>query len=120
MKLKETIITITNVVKEEVDKNGYTFLRCKGYHRFLHEGDARFNGFNHFTSVKIYPVNEEQITETKNRLAEQEVDKPFLKIVAYKSELITPILNGKICPILTVYKYDFERNKLFNKRDLIK
>lgn len=117
MELKPFKITITRLELTK-DNEDFPMFKAKGYqcYKTLSAKGKRMSAFNHFTSVRLYPKTEEQIEETKNRLWNQKVAKPKISIVAEKMELITPIIGGKICPILTVTNYDFDKDKLFSKR----
>jgi hypothetical protein len=61
-----------------------------------------------------------QYEATKKRLFEQKVEKPVLNIVSYDTEIATPLIQGKIYPILTANRYDFAKDKLFSKKELLK
>ena len=115
MKLEELKIVITRL-EDGIDKEGNTFLKAKGYNAYKSNGK---NAYNFFSNIKLYPVSQEQFEETKNRLFSQTEDKPKLKIVAYQSELVTPLQNGKIFCNLIVWKYDFSNKKLYNKKELL-
>lgn len=115
MKLEELKITITRL-EDGLDKDGNTYLKAKGYNVYKSNGK---NAFNFFSNIKLYPVNETQFLETKNRLFSQTEDKPKLHIIAYQSELVTPLQNGKIFCNLVVWKYDFVKGKLFRKKELL-
>ena len=122
MRLEEQILTITRI-EDSFDSSGCVFLKCKGYVQYQAvspKSGKSFKAYNQFTSIRLYPVNEEQFIETKERLFSQQVQYPKIKIVAYDCDLTTNLMGGRICPILTVNKYDFEHNKLFNKRTLLK
>lgn len=121
MKIEECLkLTITRL-EEATDKEGYVFLKAKGYHsyKFITTKGRKITGYDQFTSIRLRPVDEMQFQETQNRLFSQTVDKPQIKIVAYESELHTNNIGGKICPILEVTKYDFSSHKLFKKKDLL-
>lgn len=115
MKLEELKVFITRL-EDGVDKDGNTFLKAKGYNAYKSNGR---NAYNFFSNIKLYPVSQEQMDETKNRLFSQPDLKPKSQIVAYQSELSTPLISGKIMPSLTVYRYDFAHHKLYKKRDLL-
>ena len=115
MKLEELKITITRL-EDGIDKDGNTYLKSKGYNAYKQGGN---NAYNFFSNIKLYPVNIGQLEEVKNRLFSQTEDKPKLPIIAYQSELSTPLVNGKIMPSLTVYRFDFVKNKMFRKKTLL-
>lgn len=115
MKLEELKITITRL-EDGLDKDGNTYLKAKGYNAYKQGGKK---AYNFFSNIKLYPINETQFLETKNRLFSSIEDKPKLQIIAYQSELSTPLVNGKIMPSLTVYRFDFAKNKLFRKKTLL-
>lgn len=115
MKIEELKIFITRL-EDGVDKDGNTFLKAKGYNAYKSNGR---NAYNFFSNIKLYPVSQKQMDETKNRLFSQTELKPKLQIIAYQSELVTPLNNGKQLVNLIVWKYDFVHHKLYKKRDLL-
>ena len=115
MKLEELKIVITRL-EDGLDKDGNTFLKAKGYNAYK---SGSKTAYNFFSNIKLYPVSQEQFEETKNRLFTQTEEKPKLKIIAYQSELVTPLQNGKIFCNLVVWKYDFTKNKLYKKKELL-
>lgn len=115
MKIEELKIFITRL-EDGVDKDGNTFLKAKGYNAYKANGR---NAYNFFSNIKLYPVSQEQMDETKNRLFSQTELKPKLQVVAYQSELVTPLNNGRQLVNLIVWKYDFVHHKLYKKRDLL-
>ena len=115
MKVEEMTITITRI-EDSTDKDGNVCLQCKGYQSYKMKGK---NAFNFFSGIRLYPISQEQVDETKNRLFNQTELKPKLKIKAYQNELSTPLINGNIRCNLIVYRYDFEKNKMFNKTKLL-
>lgn len=115
MKLEELKITITRL-EDGLDKDGNTYLKAKGYNPYKQGGKK---AYNFFSNIKLYPISQEQFEETKNRLFSQTEDKPKLPIIAYQSELVTPLQNGKIFCNLVVWKYDFVKSKLYKKRELL-
>lgn len=115
MKVEQMKIYITRL-EDGVDKDGNTFLKAKGYNAYKSNGRVAYNSFS---KIKLYPISQEQMDATKERLFSQPDLKPKLQIVAYQSELSTPLINGKILPSLTVYRYDFAHHKLYKKRDLL-
>ncbi len=115
MKLEELKLTITRL-EDGLDKDGNTYLKAKGYNSFKSGGRT---SFNFFSNIKLYPVSVEQFEETKARLFSQTEEKPKINIIAYQSELSTPLVNGKIMPSLMVYRFDFVKNKMFRKKTLL-
>ena len=61
----------------------------------------------------------EQFEETKARLFSQTEEKPKINIIAYQSELVTPLQNGTLRANLICYRFDFAKNKLFSKKTLL-
>ena len=51
-----------------------------------------------------------------NRLFEQTVEKPKIKILAEECEIFTNLIGKDLRVFLNVGKYDFEKNKMFPKR----
>lgn len=115
MKLEELKLTITRI-EDSMDKEGNVCLKCKGYNTY--KSGSR-TACNFFSSIKLYPVSQEQMDITKERLFIQTDEKPKLKIIAYQSELVTPLQNGRLFATLICYKYDFQKNKLFKKKKLL-
>lgn len=116
MKLEELKITITRL-EDGLDKEGNTFLKAKGYNVY---GKGKQRNYNLFSSIKLYPVNVEQFEETKNRLFSQTEAKPKLQIVGYDNDLTTHVKNGTLFAVLVCNKYDFVKDKLFRKTNLVK
>lgn len=115
MKLEELNVVITRL-EDGIDKDGNSFLKAKGYNPY--KGVGR-NAYNFFSNVKLYPISQEQLDQTKERLFCQTDDKPKLKIKVYQSELSTPLNNGRLLANLVVYRYDFAKNKLYSKKKLL-
>jgi hypothetical protein len=115
MKVEELTLTITRI-EDSTDKDGNVCLKCKGYNSY---GKGRQKGFNFFSSIRLYPITQLQLDETKNRLFSQVDEKPKLKIKAYQSELVTPLIGGKIMPTLIVYRFDFAHKKLYKKQEIL-
>lgn len=115
MKLEELKLTITRL-EDGLDKDGNTYLKAKGYNSFKSGGRT---SFNFFSNIKLYPISQEQMDETQNRLFSSTEEKPKINIIAYQSELVTPLQNGKIFCNLVVWKYDFVKSKLYKKRELL-
>lgn len=116
MKLEELKITITRL-EDGLDNDGNTFLKAKGYNVY---GKGRRKNYNFFTTIKLYPVSQEQMDETKNRLFSQKDAKPKLQIVGYDNDLTTHVKNGTLFVVLVCNKYDFVQDKLFRKNNLVK
>jgi hypothetical protein len=115
MKLEELKLTITRL-EDGLDKDGNTYLKAKGYNTYKSNGK---HAFNFFSNIKLYPINETQFEETKNRLFSQTEEKPKINIIAYQSELVTPLQNGTLRANLICYRFDFAKNKLFRKKELL-
>lgn len=115
MKIEDLKLTITRI-EDGTDKDGNVFLKCKGYNAYR---QGKNNAYNFFSSIKLYPINQQQLDETKNRLFSQTVDKPKLKINAYQCELATPLMGGRVFASLTAYRFDFATKKLFKKNELL-
>ena len=115
MKLEELKLTIIRL-EDGIDKDGNTYLKAKGYNAYKSNGK---NAYNFFSNIKLYPVSQEQMDETKNRFFSQTVDKPKLPIIAYQSELVTPLQNGTLRVNLICYRFDFVTKKLFRKKTLL-
>ena len=115
MKVEEMTLTITRI-EDSTDKDGNVCLKCKGYNSY---GKGRQKGFNFFSSIRLYPITQLQLDEVKNRLFSQVDDKPKIKIKAYQNELVTPLQNGRLLANLIVYRFDFIKNKLFAKKELL-
>lgn len=121
MKIEEIKIYITKI-EDGFDNEGNLYLKCKGYncYKTLSSKGKKRNGLNWFSSIRLYPINEQQYVETKNRLFKQTIDKPKLHILCYDNDLTTNLIGGAIRPILVVNKYDFVFDKLFRKNVLLK
>ena len=121
MKIGEDLKLSITRLEEATDKDGYVFLKAKGYHsyKFVTQGGRTVKGYDQFTSIRLRPINETQFQEAQNRLFNQKVDKPQIKIVAYDCELNTNNIGGKLCAILEVKRWDFTSRKLFRKKDLL-
>lgn len=116
----EIVLTITRL-QETQDKEGCTYLKAKGYHVFKQNIAGRnIKSYDFFTSIRLYPISQEQLNETKKRLFEQTETKPKIKLKIYKAELFTPLINGSICPTLHCYRWDFTTQKLYRKNYLLK
>lgn len=121
MKIGQDITLTVLSLTDYVDEDGFVCLKAKAYNGYRCQTTK--NGlrtrYNNFTSVRLYPVNLEQLEETKNRLFSQKTDKPKLKIIAYESELFTGLFAGQIRPILYVKKYDFFAERMFRRKQLL-
>ena len=108
-------------IEEATDYDGCVFLKCKGFN--LYKGvtakGRKINSYNQFSTIRLYPINQEQYEETKNRLFSQTSDKPILQIVAYQCDLTTNAIGGVCRPILSVFRYDFVKEKLFKRKKLL-
>lgn len=116
MKIEELKLVIIRM-EEGTDKDGCLFLKCKGYHKYRNKKGTY--EYDQFTSIRLYPCNEEQYLETKQRFLEQTTANPKLVILAYQSNLKNYLIQGKLVSLLEVNKYDFDKNKLFDKRNLL-
>lgn len=120
MKLEQDLVLTVTRLEDATDNDGYLFLKAKAYNGYKAiTKNGKRKSYNMFTSVRLYPVNEEQYEQTKERLFSQEVNKPKLKIIAYESEIFTNLIAGQIRPILIVRKFDFFNNKLFRRVKLL-
>lgn len=102
-------------IEESIDDEGRKFLKAKGYSTFAgknHKG-KKYLSYNQFTSIKLYG-SMQLLDETKKRLWNSKEGKLLLNII--DSDLITPLINGQIKPILYVYYYDFDKNKFGVKK----
>lgn len=117
MKLENLKLTITKI-EDAIDKQGYSYLKCKGYntYRYNNKDGSKRLSYNFFTSIRLYPRNQEQYEETKNRLWSQTVEKPKIQIMTEDNDLYTSVVQGKLFAILSINKYDFVKHKMFPKR----
>jgi hypothetical protein len=108
-------------IEEQTDYDGNLFFKCKGFNptKAKTARGRNVRAYNQFSTIRLYPCNQSQYEATKERLFSQTTDKPVLNIVSYDTDITTPTIQGKICPILVCSKYDFQKNKLFRKRDLL-
>ena len=122
MKIEENLKIVITRLEEQTDYEGNLFFKCKGYspQKSISKNGKKVTSYNQFSTIRLYPCNQMQYEATKKRLFEQQVEKPLLNIVSYDTELSTPLIQGKIFPILTANRYDFTRNKLFSKKELLK
>ena len=121
MKIEGDLKLAITRIEEQTDYDGNLFFKCKGFNvcKAKTAKGRNVRAYNQFSTIRLYPCNELQYTETKERLFSQETDKPILNIVAYDSDITTPSIQGRLIAMLVVNKYDFQKNKLFRKRDLL-
>ena len=121
MKLEEDLKLAITRIEEQTDYDGNLFFKCKGFNvcKAKTAKGRNVRAYNQFSTIRLYPCNQSQYEETKNRLFEQTTDKPVLNIVSYDTDITTPAIQGKICPILVCSKYDFQKAKLFKKKQLL-
>ena len=121
MKIEGDLKLAITRIEEQTDYDGNLFFKCKGFNTTKAKTAKGRNvrAYNQFSTIRLYPCNELQYTETKERLFSQETDKPILNIVAYDSDITTPSIQGRLIALLVVNKYDFQKNKLFRKKDLL-
>ena len=121
MKIEGDLKLAITRIEEQTDFDGNLFFKCKGFNTTKARTSRGRNvrAYNQFSTIRLYPVNEQQYTETKERLFSQTSDKPVLNIVSYDTDITTPTIQGRICPILVVEKYDFQKAKLFKKKQLL-
>jgi hypothetical protein len=121
MKIEGDLKLAITRIEEQTDFDGNLFFKCKGFSTCKAKTKTGRNvrAYNQFSTIRLYPCDNLQYTETKERLFSQTTDKPVLNIVAYKSDITTPYIQGKLCCLLVVDRYDFARNKLYKKRDLL-
>lgn len=113
-------LTITRL-EEQTDYEGNLFFKCKGFSPCKNKTAKGRNvrGYNQFSTIRLYPINQSQYTETKERLFSQTTDKPMLNLVSYETDITTPAIQGRCCPILVSSRYDFAQHKLFKKKQLL-
>ena len=121
MKIEGDLKLAITRIEEQTDYDGNLFFKCKGFNTTKAKTARGRNvrAYNQFSTIRLYPCDNLQYTETKERLFSQETDKPILNIVAYDSDITTPSIQGRLIALLVVNKYDFQKNKLFRKRDLL-
>ena len=121
MKIEGDLKLAITRIEEQTDYDGNLFFKCKGFNvcKAKTARGRNVRAYNQFSTIRLYPVNEQQYTETKERLFSQTIDKPVLNIVSYDTDITTPAIQGRICPILVVEKYDFQKAKLFKKKQLL-
>jgi hypothetical protein len=121
MKIEGDLKLAITRIEDSTDHEGYAFLKAKGYcsYKTTTPRGRRIVAYDQFTSIRLRPINQEQYETAKERLFNQQTDKPCLKIVAYDCELHTNMIGGKICPILEVKRWDFIQGKLFRKKELL-
>ena len=121
MKIEGDLKLAITRLEEQTDFDGNLFFKCKGFNvcKAKTAKGRNVRAYNQFSTIRLYPCDNLQYTETKERLFSQETDKPILNIVAYDSDITTPSIQGRLIAMLVVNKYDFQKNKLFRKRDLL-
>ena len=121
MKLGEDLKLAITRLEEQTDYDGNLFFKCKGFSpcKAKTKTGRNVRAYNQFSTIRLYPCNQSQYEATKERLFSQTTDKPVLNIVSYDTEITTPTIQGKICPILVSSRYDFSTKKLFRKKDLL-
>ena len=122
MKIEGNLKIVITRLEEQTDYEENLFFKCKGYSpaKAISKNGKNVKTYNQFTTIRLYPCNQMQYEATKKRLFEQKVEKPVLNIVSYDTEIATPLIQGKIYPILTANRYDFAKHKLFSKKELLK
>ncbi len=108
-------------IEEQNDFDGNLFFKCKGFNatKAKTKSGRYVRAYNQFSTIRLYPVNSEQYEETKKRLFEHTCEKPILNIVSYDTDITTPAIQGRICPILVSSRYDFQKNRLFKRAWLL-
>ena len=121
MKIEGDLKLAITRIEEQTDYDGNLFFKCKGFNvcKAKTAKGRNVRSYNQFSTIRLYPCNQSQYEATKERLFSQTTDKPVLNIVSYDTDITTPAIQGKICPILVVGKYDFQKAKLFRKQDLL-
>ena len=114
MKIEGDLKLAITRIEEQTDFDGNLFFKCKGFNATKAKTAKGRNvrAYNQFSTIRLYPCNELQYTETKERLFSQTTDKPVLNIVAYDSDITTPSIQGRLIALHVVNKYDFQKNKL--------
>lgn len=121
MKIEGDLKLAITRIEEQTDYDGNLFFKCKGFNRTKAKTARGRNvrAYNQFSTIRLYPCNQSQYEATKERLFSQTTDKPVLNIVSYDTDITTPAIQGKICPILVSSRYDFSTKKLFRKKELL-
>ena len=121
MKIEGDLKLAITRIEEQTDYDGNLFFKCKGFSpcKAKTKTGKNVRSYNQFSTIRLYPCDNLQYTETKERLFSQETDKPILNIVAYDSDITTPSIQGRLIAMLVVNKYDFQKNKLFRKKELL-
>ena len=121
MKIEGDLKLAITRIEEQTDYDGNLFFKCKGFSPCKSKTKTGRNvrAYNQFSTIRLYPCNELQYTETKERLFSQTTEKPVLNIVSYDTDITTPAIQGRVCVIAVCNRYDFQKNKLFRKRDLL-
>lgn len=122
MKIEGDLKLAITRIEEQTDYDGNLFFKCKGFNltKAKTARGRNVRAYNQFSTIRLYPCDNLQYTETKERLFSQETDKPILNIVAYDSDITTPSIQGRLIALLVVNKYDFQKNKLYKKSQLLK
>ena len=121
MKIEGDLKLAITRIEEQTDFDGNLFFKCKGFNttKAKTKTGRNIRAYNQFSTIRLYPCNNLQYTETKERLFSQTTDKPVLNIVSYDTDITTPSIQGRIIPILVSSRYDFSTKKLFRKKDLL-
>lgn len=121
MKIEGDLKLAITRIEEQTDYDGNLFFKCKGFNvcKAKTAKGRNVRAYNQFSTIRLYPCDNLQYNETKERLFSQETEKPVLNIVAYDSDITTPSIQGRLVALLVVNKYDFQKNKLFRKKDLL-
>lgn len=121
MKIEGDLKLAITRIEEQTDYDGNLFFKCKGFSpcKAKTKTGRNVRAYNQFSTIRLYPINQSQYEETKERLFSQTTDKPVLNIVSYDTDITTPAIQGKICPILVSSRYDFSTKKLFRKKTLL-
>ena len=121
MKIEGDLKLAITRLEEQTDYDGNLFFKCKGFNvcKAKTAKGRNVRAYNQFSTIRLYPCNQTQYEATKERLFSQTTSNPVLNIVSYDADITTPAIQGRCCPILVVGKYDFQKNKLFRKKDLL-
>lgn len=121
MKIEGDLKLAITRIEEQTDYDGNLFFKCKGFNTTKAKTAKGRNvrAYNQFSTIRLYPCNQSQYEATKERLFSQTTDKPVLNIVSYDTDITTPAIQGRICPILVSSRYDFSTKKLFHKKTLL-
>ena len=121
MKIEGDLKLAITRIEEQTDYDGNLFFKCKGFNvcKAKTTRGRNVRAYNQFSTIRLYPINQSQYEATKERLFSQTTEKPVLNIVSYDTDITTPAIQGKICPILVSNRYDFSTKKLFRKKELL-